>query len=116
MTGCLEVSRGMEAGGYQRDRPTQGATALSQVEPGLLPLLNMQCNATQPRAVFLELQLFCTRLAKHYVVDVTRLLANQERCLFLLLTLGHRRSRLRLRKTFSNQQKRTIMQIEVESG
>ena len=35
MTGCLEVSRGMEVEGYQRDRPTQGATALSQVEPGL---------------------------------------------------------------------------------
>jgi len=100
----------------ERVRKAQDATSLSQVELDLLSLFNVQSNATQARAVLLELQLFCTGFAEQHVVNIAGLLANQERCLFLLLTLGHRRSKLQLRKTFSNECEWPIMQIEPESG
>lgn len=55
----------------------------------LLAFFRVQRNAAEPRAVFLQLELFCSRLSEHDVVDIASFLANQISRLFLLLAFGH---------------------------
>ena len=55
----------------------------------LLALFNVQSNASEPTIVFLELQFLPARSAQKYVIDITRLLANEERGFLFLLALGH---------------------------
>ncbi len=49
----------------------------------------MQRHATEAAIVFLELEFLPARPAQKYVVDITRLLANEERGFLFLLALGH---------------------------
>ena len=49
----------------------------------------MQRHPTEPTVVFLELQFLPARPAQKYVIDITRLLANEERRFLFLLALGH---------------------------
>ena len=49
----------------------------------------MQRHPTEPTVVFLELQFLPARPAQKYVIDITRLLANEERGFLFLLALGH---------------------------
>ena len=55
----------------------------------LLTLFNVERYSSEPSIVFLELQFFPARSAQKYVIDITRLLANQERGFLFLLALGH---------------------------
>ena len=55
----------------------------------LLLLFEVQCAATKPWAVLLELQFFTARLADDRVVVVAGFLANQEDSFGFLFALGH---------------------------
>ncbi len=55
----------------------------------LLTLFDMQRHPAEPSVVFLELQFLPARPAQKYVIDITRLLANEERGFLFLLALGH---------------------------
>ena len=55
----------------------------------LLAFLNMQRNTTKSAIVFLELEFLPAWPAQKYVVNITRLLANEERGFLFLLALGH---------------------------
>jgi len=46
-------------------------------------------HAPQPAIVLLELQFLPARPAQKHVIDITRLLANEERRFLFLLALGH---------------------------
>jgi len=49
----------------------------------------MQRHPTEPTVVLLELQFLPARPAQKYVINITRLLANEERGFLFLLALGH---------------------------
>lgn len=55
----------------------------------LFTLFNVERYASEPSIVFLELQFFPARPAQKYVIDITRLLANEKRGFLFLLALGH---------------------------
>ena len=55
----------------------------------LLTLFNVECYASEPAIVFLELQFLPARPAQKYVIDIARLLANEESGFLFLLALSH---------------------------
>ena len=55
----------------------------------LLTLFDMKRDAPQTAIVFLELKFLPARPAQKHVIDITRLLANEERRFLFLLALGH---------------------------
>ncbi len=55
----------------------------------LFSFFYVQCHATEAAIVFLELEFLPARSAQKHVVDITSLLANEERGFLFLLALGH---------------------------
>ncbi len=55
----------------------------------LFTFFDVQRHATEAAIVFLELEFLTARPAQKYVVDITRLLANEERGFLFLFALGH---------------------------
>ena len=55
----------------------------------LLSLFDVERYTSEPSIVFLELQFFPARSAQKNIIDITRLLANEECGFLFLLALGH---------------------------
>src|SRR5262245_48249419 len=65
-----------------------------RLKPDLLLLLHVHRVLAEPRAVFLQLELFAPRLAPEGVVVIAGLLANQKHCFGLLFAFPHRNLRV----------------------